>query len=91
MEAVSPPPQTCQGKALGIRAQWHSRGSWLELLGIFLTGMEFQLFQNKWLFCFLHVPVRLVIGPAVMVPVGLLSVLFISFGRFVFCILFMDG
>lgn len=26
----------------------------------FLTGMAFQLFQNKRLFCFLHVPERLV-------------------------------
>lgn len=65
----------------------------------FLTGMEFQLFQNKRLFCFLHVPGKLVTGPAVIAPVGLLSVLSLSFGRsfslsywgrFRFCILFMD-
>lgn len=47
----------------------------------FLTGMEFQLLQNKPLFCFLHVPVRLVTGPVVLAPVGLLSVLSLSFGR----------
>lgn len=34
MEAFFPPPQICQGKALRIRAQWHSRGSCLELLVI---------------------------------------------------------
>lgn len=30
----------------------------------FLTGMEFQLFQNKRLFCFLYVPERLVTASA---------------------------
>lgn len=47
----------------------------------FLTGMEFQLLQNKPLFCFLYVPVRLVTGPVVLAPVGLLYVLSLSFGR----------